>query len=127
MLVIAVRSCLAQSATRAEQQRQRALDGPVASFADAGGEKEARGAALPAPHDADDSPDERTLYACTGHSVAEVRSCEAAFSEHAVVDSPLSCHSVASGLPRANKSICVHLIIRADSPLRARSKACSAR
>ncbi|KAG8467566.1 hypothetical protein KFE25_000882 [Diacronema lutheri] len=71
VLVIAVRSCLAQSATRAEQQRQRALDGPVASFADAGGEKEARGAALPAPHDADDSPDERTLYACTGHSVAE--------------------------------------------------------
>jgi hypothetical protein len=62
----------------------------------------------------DGMPDERTLYACTGHSVAEVRMCESVFVRHAVLESPLACHSVASGLPRTSKTIVVDLDLRGD-------------
>lgn len=114
-LVIAVRSCHAKAVAQhvSAVGLASALEGagregafePAAQLRRAHPERE-RAAA----------PDERTLYACTGHSAAEVRACEATFSEHAVVDSPLACHSVAGGLPRQSKSVVVHVIIRADSP-----------
>lgn len=113
-LVIAVRSCQAQAlsqqhAAGVAEGSSEGAPGP----ARAGRSSQQLLRAQCARHS---MPDERTLYACTGHSVAEVRACEDVFSECAVVDSPLACHSVASGLPRTAKSIVVHLVIRSDAP-----------
>jgi len=62
----------------------------------------------------DGLPDEATLYACTGHTGAEVRQCEAAFARHMQVDVPFTCHSIATGL-RSTRNISVELDLREHS------------
>jgi hypothetical protein len=133
-LVIAVRSCQAEQ--RAQQAQPRRLlergartaakPAGAASEPPPGGTGGGCGAQAPFPPSEldprDGLPDERALYACTGHSAAEVRQCEGVFARERVVDSPLTCHSIASGQPRtsATKTIRVHLDIRADSAADAR-------
>lgn len=81
---------------------------PLPPSTDGGSLAVRRGSPQRVPGDC--TPDEQTLYSCTGHSALEVRRCEALLATSGL-ESPLACHSITSGV-RASKTIVVPLDLR---------------